>query len=202
MIFLDEANLISRGQLRSCYQHPENMDRIIKIPAGDKKECLAANISELKGYHSLMLKHTDLFCVSHCYGFIRTNLGRGLECDCIRDESGRISKTLWDIVIFEDDPDIDYIIKVIENFCDYLISEKIFLFDLNLKNVALRQLSDGSYQPTAIDLKGVYDNHELIPVSSYFEFLGRKKLKRRCSQLIDRIPYFREIRMEFQKSSK
>lgn len=202
MIFLNETNLISRGQLRACYQHPEKIDRIVKVPAGEEKEQLKANVSELKGYHSLMLKHTDLFCVSHCYGFVSTNLGRGLECDCIRDESGRISKTLWDIIIFEDNPDIDYIVKVIKNFCDYLITQKIFLFDLNLKNIALRQLHDGSYQPTAIDLKGVYDNHEFIPVSTSFEFLGKKKLRRRCSQLITRIPHFREIRMEFQKSSK
>jgi hypothetical protein len=48
-------------------------------------------------------------------------------------------------------------------------------------------------------LKGPYDNKEFLQLSSHITFLGRRKLKRRAAQLLDRIVQFREQREQLKK---
>lgn len=201
MICLDNSVLINHGKVRACYQHPKEPSLVIKVPVGEEKETNYANIKELKGYQTLMREHVDLFCISHCYGFVSTNYGRGLVCDCIRDDDGAISKTIWDVIVFQDDCDVKYVQKVADEFCNFLMSRNIWIFDLNLKNIALRLRYDGTYQMFVIDLKGRYDDNELIPVSSYIKYFATKKLERRCQQLIERIPFYRNKRAELQYES-
>lgn len=199
MIFLTDTMHINHGTLRACYQHPENPNLVIKVPTGDKKEKELANLKEMKGYHALMREQTDLFCVSHCYGFVTTNLGKGLVCDCIRDYNGNISKTIWDIIGSGNDYDEHYILEIAGNFCDMLISQKVFIFDLNVKNIALQLREDGTYLPFAIDLKGRYDNNEFLPFSTYIKYFSLKKLERRSRQLIERISLYGTKKVTGQK---
>jgi hypothetical protein len=175
MLALYDSLLINRGRTRACYRHPSDRGLVIKVPVGDKKEQNRSNIKELRGYQVLMREQVDLFCISHCYGFVTTSLGRGLVCDCIRDDDGKISRTIWDIIVYQEVCDVAYIQKVTEDFCRFLIQRDTRLFDLNLKNIALRMQNDGSYQPFAIDLKGRFDSKEAIPVSRYFSWFAKKK---------------------------
>ena len=190
MILLTDKKYINHGTLRACYQHPENPNLIIKVPVGEKKEKDQANLKELKGYHALMREHIDLFCISHCYGFVTTNLGVGLVCDCIRDYNGAISKTIWDVIGSGEEYDAHYILDIANNFCNMLISKRIYIFDLNVKNIALQLRNDGTYLPFAIDLKGRYDNNEFLPFSTYIKYFSQKKLERRSRQLIERISLY------------
>ncbi len=190
MFSLTDEMFINHGTLRACYQHPENSNLVIKIAIGEKKERKLANLKEMKGYHDLMCRHIDLFCISHCYGFVRTNLGDGLVCDCIRDDNESISKTIWDIISSGDEYDIDYILEVAKNFCDMLMSQRVYIFDLNIKNIIFKLKHDGTYLPFLIDLKGRFDNSELFPFSSYIKYLSIKKMERRSRQLVERISLY------------
>ncbi|MCA1787554.1 MAG: hypothetical protein LC657_16395 [Desulfobacteraceae bacterium] len=201
MLALYDSLLINQGRTRACYRHPSDRGLVIKVPVGDKKEQNRSNIKELYGYQALMREQIDLFCISHCYGFVSTSLGRGLVCDCIRDDDGAISKTIWDIIVYQEVCDVAYIQKVTDDFCRFLIQRDTRLFDLNLKNIVLRLQNDGSYQPFAIDLKGRFDNKEAIPVSRYFSYFAKKKMIRRTRQLIERILFFRNIRKELQSKT-
>jgi hypothetical protein len=49
MIMLDDTLLIGRGQVRSCYRHPQNELLIVKVPGGIQKAHLRANHKEMKG---------------------------------------------------------------------------------------------------------------------------------------------------------
>jgi len=191
MIPLDSSDLISSGTVRDCYLHPNNPHLVIKLPAGEKREARLANIRDLRGYQILMREHVNLFCISHCYGFVTTDRGMGLMCDCIRDDNGAISKTIRNIIATESECDTRYNLQVVEEFCNFLIFKNIFLFDLNPGNIVLKRMDDGTYQPVVIDLKGRYENHEFIPLSSHIVYFARKKLKRRCDELINRILVYR-----------
>lgn len=199
ILHLSEQMIINRGRERVCYIHPENSHLVIKIPHNNRGGRAGANQAELQGYLILREEGKDLSFVSHCHGFIDTDRGQGLVCDCIRDDDGAIAKTIWDIVVFQDECDIEYIIKVAEKLCDFLMSNQIWLFDLNLKNIALKQLADGTYKPYIIDLKGRYANHEFIPLSRYISYFAAKKLQRRSTQLLRRIVEYRLKRKELQK---
>ena len=198
MLVLDDSLLINQGRTRSCYQHPADKSLVVKVPVGNKKTDCGSNMTELRGYQALMREQVDLFCISHCYGFVTTSSGKGLVCDCIRDDDGAVSRTIWDIVIFQDDCDVDYVKKVADDFCGYLLEKDTRLFDLNLKNIVLKLQSDGFYAPFAVDLKGRFDNKETIPVSSYSRYFARRKMDRRRRQLMERISFFRERRVEWQ----
>lgn len=191
MLALDETLLIGRGTVRCCYRHPEDASLVVKVPAGKKKKQLQANRKELMGYQFLLARHGRLDCISHCHGLIDTNLGQGLLCDCIRDADGGISATIWNIVNSTQPVDIEYILHVTKMLCDELVRQDVWLFDLNLDNIALLRGADNSYRPIILDLKGRYDNKEFIPLSSYIGFLARKKRARRLRQLLERISRYR-----------
>jgi hypothetical protein len=129
---------------------------------------------------------------------VETDKGKGLVCDCIRDSSGEIARTIWDIVVYEEACDIAHILEVARALCDYLIANDLFLFDINLKNIVLRKSRDNVYRAYAVDLKGPYDNKEFLQLSSRITFLGRKKLNRRTKQLLERIVQFREQREQLK----
>jgi hypothetical protein len=198
---LSDKMVINKGRERICYEHPENDQLVIKIPLSNIGRKSRANHSELKGYLLLREEKKDLSFVSHCHGFVNTNHGEGLMCDCIRDNDGAISKTIWDIIVFEENCDVEYILQVAEKFCNFLMFHKIWLFDLNLKNIAFKLLADGTYKPYVIDMKGRYVNHEIIPLSKFIPYFAEKKLKRRSEQLLRRIPEYRRKRKELQATS-
>ena len=198
MIHLDDALLVGRGTLRACYIHPDRDDLIIKVPLPDIPGSADANHKEMKSYRRISRQLPELRHISRCHGFVETDAGNGLLCDCIRDQDGAVSKTLWDIVIHRDSCDMEALIKTVERFCTYLIEHDIFLFDINLKNIALQMQKDANWMAWAIDLKGPCDNKEFLQLSSRITFLGRRKLKRRTEELLERIVLFREQRQSLK----
>ncbi len=197
-IVLSGISPLNRGVERVCYVHPLEPELVIKVPLQvDKKKC-GANEEELKGYHLLVKDKVKLDFISHCHGYVDTDMGQGLLCDCIRDADGEVSRTIWDIVIHQDDCDVNYIVEIAEKLCHTLKSNKVWIFDLNLKNIALQRKANGSYKPYIIDLKGRAVRTEFIPITRYIPYLSMKKLERRCNQLIDRIAEFRRRRFELQ----
>lgn len=186
MITLDKSLLINQGTVRASYHHPHDSNLIIKVPTGSKKDRGQANTIELKGYQALMKTHKDIPCISHCHGFEPTNKGDGLICDCICDADGSVSKSILDLINSDTSLEFSYLKSVIEKFTKYLLDEKIYLFDLNVKNIVMQQQIDASYRPIIIDLKGYYELKEFIPLSRYIPYFRRKKLERRCQQLHER----------------
>ncbi len=198
MLVLDDTLLIGRGQVRCCFRHPRDDRLVIKVPAGPHKVQIQANHKEMKGYRFLLRRHGLLDCISHCHAFVATSHGEGLVCDCIRDSDGTISQTIWVMVHSPDGCDLGNILTTVEQFSAYLAEKDIWLFDLNLKNIALARQPDGTFRAISLDLKGRYDNNEFIPFSSYIGFLARKKRDRRARQLLERIIYFYTVRHKGQ----
>ncbi len=202
MIVLDDSSLIGHGTLRACYLHPHDGKRVIKVPRPDREGGEEANNHELRSYQTIRQHHEELDHISHCHGFTETDRGPGLICDCIRDCNGDIAKTIWDVVVYQEVCDIEELLEVATTLCDYLITNDLFLFDINLKNIVLKRMDDNRYRAYAIDLKGPYDNKEFLQLSSRIKFLARKKLKRRSKQLLERIVQFREQRERLKELDK
>lgn len=178
--------IIGEGMERICYLHPDDQDKVVKIAKkathGNKQ-----NHYEYKTYTYLSKHHGYLDCISHCFGFSETDLGPGLVCQCIRDYTGEISKTLFDSLNMPTEGSYQEMRKVVEIFCEHLINENIQLFDLNPKNIVLKFEQSGQYKAVSIDLKGRYANKEFIPFSTFIPFLSRKKLTRRSERLLNRM---------------
>lgn len=194
MIVLNEQNLVGRGTLRACYRHPDHEDLVIKVPLADTPGGDDANRKEWKSYLRFNSTHRELRHISRCHEFIETSKGRGLVCDCIRDFNGDVSRTIWDIVVRQDDCNLAAVLETTRKFCTYLLENDIFLFDINLKNIVLQVRDESDWQAWAIDLKGPCDNKEFLKLSSRLSWLGRRKLKRRTDELLERIVLFHEQR--------
>ena len=186
MIILDKSLLINQGTVRACYHHPHKSKQVIKVPTGNKKDRDKANSIELEGYQTLIQQHKNITCISRCYGLEETNMGLGLICDCIVDADGAVSKSILDLIHSENALDIAYLTKVIKDFTDFLLKENIYIFDLNVKNIVIQQQADGAYTPIIIDVKGASELKEFIPLSRYIPYFKKRKLARRCRQLLER----------------
>lgn len=195
---LHDELIVSSGRERICYRHPESDEYIIKIERRKGGKGTGMNEVEMEGYRLLQQEAADLSFVSRCHGFVDTDRGRGLLCDCIRDHDRAVSKTIWDIIVYEENCDIDAVKATAREFCDFLINGRIWLFDLNPKNIVLRRLADGSFKPCVIDLKGRAESKELIPVSRYIGYFSLKKLQRRSEQLLARIEEYHQRREELR----
>ena len=189
------------GQLEWAGKARQNKELIIKVGLPGRQGGDDANRKEFMSYKKILQSHERLHHISHCHGFVDTDRGEGLVCDCIRDSNGDIAKTIWDIVVYQETCNIAEIQEAALTLCNYLIANDLFLFDINLKNIVLKRMQDKSCRAYAIDLKGPFDNKEFLQLSSRIKLLGRKKLKRRSQQLLERIIQFRAQR-ELLKNSK
>lgn len=187
LLNLTEELVLGKGMKRICYFHPEDTNKVIKIPKSTSYH--SDNLKEYKMFNYLKSRYDSLSSISTCYGFIDTNIGTGLLCECIRDTSGEVSKTIRSILSQNLDYSYEKVVGCVGEFSSFLIENNIQLFDLNLNNIVIKILKDDSYQAVSIDLKGRYDNNEFIPFSTYIPYFSRKKLTRRRDQLFQRMQY-------------
>ena len=187
MILLDKDLIIASGESRTCYLHPNNPKRIVKIPHVNASPLNPENIKEIKMFQFLKKRLHQVDMVSQPYGIYETNLGYGLVCECIRDASGDISKPLFYTIARKDLYPFEKIREATHLFCNELIEKNIQLFDLNVLNILIQVRPDNSFKALSSDLKGRYDNKEFIPFSTFIPFFSRKKLIRRSKRLFEKI---------------
>jgi len=192
MIILKNAKLLGEGMERICYLHPENENQVVKIPQKAGENGSRQNEFEFRSYRYILKRTPEITCISKCYGFTKTDMGEGLVCQCIRDWNGAISRSLHDILLEKHDYDYAKILYAVSHFGSYLIENNVQLFDLNVKNLVV-QINENDYTVISIDLKGRYANNEFLPFSTYIPFFSRRKLKRRYTQLLERIDYCRKL---------
>jgi len=190
LIRLNENDRIARSTTRDCYLHPENPDRIIKIlRKSPGRFQQSANDQEWRSYQYLQKRFGKQDFFVDCHGFVGTTLGQGLVFDCVRDFDGKVSHCLLDILT---DPEYDLarVEEALGRFCRVLIEKEIPLFDLNLLNILIQVTPSGEYHPVSIDVKSKFNNYEIIPLSTYIPFFSRRKVRRRCTRLMEKIRSF------------
>lgn len=191
LLILKTALLIGEGEERRCYLHPTDQNKVVKVPhehSGNNSQ----NNFEQQTYLYLKKHHDQLDFISHCYGFSDTDLGPGLLCQCVRDYTGNISKSILDTIVEGPECSHRQLKATVAAFCNRLVAENIQLFDLNPKNIVLRLDQPKQYSAVSIDLKGRYAIKEFIPFSNFIPFLSRRKLKRRGERLLRKMDYIRD----------
>jgi hypothetical protein len=187
---------IGRGRERACYVHPEDPRMAIKIAHG---KTLDQTRRELKFYRRL--KKRGLKGNRHIptyYGWARTNLGKGIVVDMIRNYDGEISQPLnWylaqGVPIEEFDP---YLEELKESFLKDLI---IFNHDMTSGNLLVQKTSLASLKLVAIDGLGdtvAIDWLDRIP------FLVRLKIRRRWKRFIKRVYASQEVRWQRERAAR
>lgn len=180
MIELKPESLIGSGSTRSCYRHPDDPAKCIKI---DKRETDGPTSKEAAYYHKLTRIRPE-FRYTHIprfYGFVQTNRGHGGVFDLVRDETdGAISKGLSDYIrngeVSADDPRWK---EAHATYMATLFDEAIIVRDFNPGNISVRRMRDGSLQFVSIDGIG---HRDFVPLCDFARWFARRKLRRQVEK--------------------
>ncbi|MCW7753204.1 PhoP regulatory network YrbL family protein [Desulfobotulus sp. H1] len=185
LITLNEALRIGKGGTRICYLHPDNPDIIIKVEKEGTPSHFTPNDWEYRHYTDIVRLHGRVPGIIPILGTVDTQFGKGLMAKAIRDTDGALSPTLSHAALHPDRWEPSAIFSAVKDLTDRIITLDIRLFDFNLDNILLQTTEKNQLQAIIIDLKGHYANCEWIPVSSWFDFLGRRKRNRRVRRLME-----------------
>ncbi len=170
---LTDDLLISSGDNRSCYYHPHDRDKCIKVLHKDTPE--KVNNREKKYYEILQRRGISWERLARYHGAEQTDQGEGLVFELVRDYDGTISKTL-DYYLKLNDADMnDDIVRQIELIKQYFLTESIVFRDLITLNFLMQKTSEDKYHLIIIDGIG---HNDALPLCNHSKSIARKKIKR------------------------
>jgi hypothetical protein len=180
MIQLTDDLYLGKGRTRECYFDPRDPSLCIKVDYRDKG-CRATD-KEAKYYQKLkrIKPNLEYDFIPRFHGMVETNRGTGGVFDLVRDDDGKVSRTLGECLrdgtvarerrLWE---------EALEKFLSRLMETGVILRDLNPGNLSARRRADGSVQLVAIDGIG---HRDFIPLCDYFLRIARRKLARHIAQ--------------------
>ena len=164
MLNLDNSLIIGKGANRTCYRHPSDKEKCIKVPNKSQCETQALEIQyyELLASNSIALKH-----ISQYYGEIDTNIGKGYLYELIRDFDGEISKPISDYLdlnptIYIEDVTIVQSLNILK---EYLLENRIIVRNLRPYNILFKRTSKEDGIALIIDNLGHHNSNCLLYTS-------------------------------------
>lgn len=149
MINLNQDLLIARGGERDCYIDPQDNSKVIKIL---HKKGLHNNQNALEYSYMKFIKKrvTDFSHITDCYGYVSTNLGKGLVFDRVLDFDEVPSKSFRYYVANKIIP-IDEQKKLINELKEYLEKNLILFVDTSLTNIFCKKVNEYEYKLIIVD---------------------------------------------------
>lgn len=180
MIELQPEKMIGKGLHRECYVHPDDDSRCIKVVVNRGVE----ETRREQAYYKLLQKQgIDWQMLPKFYGNVSTTKGQGAVFDLVRDSDGHVAKTLE--YYFQSteltEQNQQGLAKAIALLKQYLLTQNIIVMTLKPKNIVYQRQSDDEGQAIIIDNIG---NSDVIPISSYCRYFGRKKIERKWNRFI------------------
>jgi hypothetical protein len=175
MLYIDLADQqpFASGGRRSCYIHPNDANKCIKINI--RTSGFDDNDSEYKA----LTKHHRLISSTicpRCYGFCRTNLGKGLmlELYYLHTAKGRnIAPNVANYIKAHGKTTL--LLDALDDFYDRLYHEAPNIKDILLHNLVV---SGDAQQKLVIKLIDGYGNKHFIPLKTYIKPIRKTHIKR------------------------
>lgn len=149
MLELTESLFIARSIERSCYSHPNDFSKVIKI-VGINENHRNQNELDYEYFQYLQNKQVPFTHITKCYGYIDTSLGQGLIFDKVYDYNNNISMSLKDFLIKKiyTLKQEDELLKQLEI---YLKENNILFVDVHLSNILCCEYEKNKYKLMIID---------------------------------------------------
>lgn len=174
MLELSNTTLVGKGLHREVHVHPDDPSKCVKVVVLRGEE---ETRREQAYYRFLQQRHIDWQSLPQFYGNEDTNMGPGAVFDLIRDDDGQVSKTLEFYLenIAATPALVDPISQALSRLKQDLLNQNIITMTLKPKNMVVQQRDEGM-RCLIIDNIG---NSDIIPISSYVGFFGKKKIERK-----------------------
>jgi len=177
MITINKSDLVGKGSHREVYRHPEDENLCIKVVFDGTDES-RQELREKSYYRHLEKRNVPFDMVPQYHGDIMTNLGLGSVFDLVSDYDGTVSKTL-EYYIASNEITEDYYDSLKNSYNllkDYLLKNRIITKTMAPRNIVCQRSESGIVRLSVIDNIG---NLDLIPFSSYINFVAKRKIIRR-----------------------
>ena len=201
MYVLSGKKPLSSGDFRSCYEHPTDPSKCIKVAQKRSRMHHVGKIERLTGqaalnpndrevaeYDRQRAKGTPLETYfPKLYGPVETDLGDGLCFERMQGDDGSKPMSLSDLLQdgLPEGLRADFVLKEVRKFQAFCEQYGILASCDEPGNIAFVRQGNG-YRLISYDLKYRL-NKEIIPFSSIFMNLRRKKIARRFDRLLEPI---------------
>lgn len=166
IIELREKFLIGEGGERLVYVHPNDSKKVIKILKPNLNKHNFQNDLEFKYYSFLIKRNKDFSNITKCFGYIDTNLGKGLVFERVIDYDGKDSKYFKYYLkkhFFTEDQEK----SLLNNLKNFLENNQILFIDCNTQNVFCKRISEDKY--TLIIYDGLGSRRDNMKLSLYMK---------------------------------
>ncbi|RWR02229.1 hypothetical protein ED28_09185 [[Pantoea] beijingensis] len=181
---LDQTLYVAKGRHRECYLHPVDNHLCVKVVYNKESGGAQESRRELKYYHFLEKRNIDWRILPAFHGKVETNLGTGVLFDFVRDYDGQPSKTLEHYLSheFRDGLNNPELLRALSELKAGLLKNRIITMTLKSKNILYKKESAHVGRLVIVDNIG---NSSLIPVASYSNFFGTRKIHRTWARFIN-----------------
>lgn len=174
MLNLTSNLLFAKGSERYCYLHPLDSSKLIKVVFNQKEKKSNQNNVEYKYYKYLERKKIDYFHIAQCYGWVDTNLGKGLVFEKIVNYDGSNTQSLrfciQNKVLTKEQEE-----QLLDELKHYLIKNTILFADATSVNVMCQKIESNQYKLVIID--GLGTRREGFKFNLYLKIPMYKKYK-------------------------
>lgn len=171
---LSEKYYIGEGKQRQCYQHPEIPELCVKVTVKATSKRRDQSLRELIYYKLLEKRGVSWDRIAKCYGWIQTNLGRGLVFELIRDKKNQPLPNLEE-QLKANNIDKEEVSHELKSLKKWIIRSSIIVADLRPANIVYNP--DRPKGKRLILVDGV-SNRNLFKLASHIPCMARNKMKR------------------------
>lgn len=183
MLHLDASHYVGKGLHRVCYAHPEKPQLCVKVVVnGNDQETKR----EYSYYQHLQKRCIDWSMLPEFHGETTTNKGKAGVFDLIRDNDGKVSKTLASYLASSEVSDREAQVISDAFIClkKYLLDNRIVTMTIKPKNILFQKNGDGGGKLIIVDNIG---NSDFIPIANHLPFFAHKKIMRKWRQFEKKI---------------
>lgn len=185
------GEIIGRGAERTCYQLPDKPDRVFKVCTLDKSK---QSRREIKYFAFLEKRGVPFDHIPKYYGYTADNNHLIIEQEKVVGDDGSPAISFADYVkegCTDEEIRFRYeeCLKLLDQVEIYLSNHNIVTCDINPYNI-LRVRREG--KPTFVIIDGL-GTEDFIPLSQYFSFLGKPKIKRHTEKVRRKLKKFYQM---------
>lgn len=175
---VSEWHIIGRGDERTCYQHPYDHARCVKISRLAKAK---QTRRELRYFRRLKRQGVPFLLIPEFFGAVKGSDMIGIEQQLILDDQGKLPLNVADYLVKPLTPQqVDHFWAGLSALKTYLLTYNVVPCDLVMSNLLVIERENA----TTIMLIDGFGAAELIPLPEYIPWLGRHKIRRKWARFM------------------
>lgn len=189
MIVLDTSMYLGKGLHKAAYVYPKDDGKVIKIPFNPKDDELRHELAYRK---ARQIRHLQSKLLTKYYGTVETDKGVGYVFERVLNADGTSCETLEEYLDKQQEagwPNVNSSRKIVEDFMQQLVTDRILTNDTCMENVLLQRDAEGEIHLRIIDNIG---SPVKIPLVYYWDIMTLSHIHR----------HLRRLRKSFKVSEK